>query len=78
MTLPCMHTPLDLRKCYLVLAYASLQDPATGMSALMKAADERKKEAVELLLQAGCPWNLLDNDGYCAGGWCVFDPAVTL
>jgi hypothetical protein len=23
--------------------------------------------AVEMLLEAGCPWNLQDKDGYCAG-----------
>lgn len=25
------------------------------------------QEACELLLEAGCPWNLQDKDGYCAG-----------
>eukprot|EP00967_Tisochrysis_lutea_P105678 scaffold161319_cov16-Tisochrysis_lutea.AAC.1 len=47
--------------------FVDSRDPETGMSALMHAADERKKEAVEMLLEAGTPWNLLDKDGYCAG-----------
>ncbi len=40
---------------------------ACGMSAAMKAADGGHAAAVEALLEAGCPWNLQDKDGYCAG-----------
>ncbi|KAL6754912.1 arginine N-methyltransferase 2 [Haematococcus lacustris] len=47
-----------------------------GMSALMKAADGGYQEAVELLLQAGCPWNLQDKDGYCAGQYAAGNPEI--
>jgi hypothetical protein len=45
------------------------QDPKDGMSALMKAADGSQLEAVEMLLSAGCPWNLQDHEGYTAGSY---------
>lgn len=45
----------------------SYQDPKDGMSALMKAADGGHVQAVEMLLLAGCPWNLQDHEGYTAG-----------
>mmetsp|Transcript_1768 Transcript_1768/g.4461 ORF Transcript_1768/g.4461 Transcript_1768/m.4461 type:complete len:344 (+) Transcript_1768:49-1080(+) len=57
-------------------ADVAYQDPETGMSALMHAADERKKEAVEMLLEAGTPWNLLDKDGYCAGEYAAGCPEL--
>lgn len=46
---------------------SALQDPSDGMSALMKAADGGHAEALVTLLQAGCPWNLQDHEGYTAG-----------
>lgn len=38
-----------------------------GLSALMKAADGGHGAVVAVLLQAGCPWNLQDHEGYTAG-----------
>lgn len=32
-----------------------------------QAAEEGHAAVCEALLQGGCPWNQLDNDGYCAG-----------
>jgi ankyrin repeat protein len=43
------------------------QDPSDGMSALMKAADGGHVDAVAMLLEAGCPWNLQDHEGYTSG-----------
>eukprot|EP00955_Chlamydomonas_euryale_P076702 362754-Chlamydomonas_euryale.AAC.2 len=48
-------------------ADVTTREPASGMSALMKAADGGHAAAVAALLQAGCPWNMQDNDGYTAG-----------
>lgn len=50
-----------------------LQDPSDGMSALMKAADGGHAEALVTLLQAGCPWNLQDHEGYTAGATPLID-----
>lgn len=33
----------------------------------LQAADGGHTEACALLLDAGCPWNLQDCEGYCAG-----------
>ncbi|KAG1679254.1 hypothetical protein FOA52_009283 [Chlamydomonas sp. UWO 241] len=54
----------------------SYQDPATGMSALMKAADGAHAPALAALLQAGCPWNLQDHEGYTAGEYGMHAPEV--
>lgn len=47
-----------------------------GMSALMLACDNGHAEAVELLLHAGCPWNLMDKDGFTAGEYAMHIPLV--
>jgi protein arginine N-methyltransferase 2 len=52
------------------------QNPSTGLSALMHACDNGHVEAVEMLLRAGCPWNLQDKDGYTAGEYAMHCPVI--
>ena len=52
------------------------QEPGSGMSALMKACDNGHQEVVEMLLHAGCPWNLLDKDGFTAGDYAMHLPNI--
>lgn len=40
---------------------------AEGISGLMKAAENGHAEVVGMLLEAGAPWNAVDNEGYCVG-----------
>lgn len=42
---------------------------AEGATPLMKAAEAGSAECIALLLEAGAPWNALDEDGYCAGDY---------
>jgi type IV protein arginine methyltransferase len=49
--------------------YACLQDEATGQSPLMVAAALGHLPLVQLLLEAGAPWNAVDRNGNCAGNY---------
>ena len=49
--------------------FASQQYPLTGQSPLMAAASLGNGPLVELLLQAGAPWNAVDRQGQCAGDY---------
>ena len=48
---------------------AAQQDPATGLSPLMVAAQIGHVGICRILLEAGAPWNALDRYGKCAGNW---------
>ena len=48
---------------------AAQQDPATGLSPLMLAAQNGHIDVCRVLLEAGAPWNALDRFGKCAGNW---------
>ena len=48
--------------------YARQQDEATGQSPLMIAA-RGQPALVQLLLEAGAPWNAVDRQGQCAGNY---------
>lgn len=43
------------------------QEPAEGVSALMRAAEGGHARVAELLLENGAPWNAQDKAGYTAG-----------
>lgn len=49
--------------------YACQQDEATGSSPLMVAAARGHAALVQLLLEAGAPWNAVDRKGQCAGNY---------
>ncbi|GBG64065.1 hypothetical protein CBR_g40511 [Chara braunii] len=49
----------------------SCQDEGNGTSALMLAASKGHVEVVRALLEAGAPWNALDQTGRCAGDYAV-------
>ena len=46
---------------------AAQQDPSTGLSPLMLAAQNGHMDICRVLLEAGAPWNALDRYGKCAG-----------
>ena len=46
---------------------ATLQNPASGISPLMIAADRGSLPLTTLLINMGAPWNALDRFGKCAG-----------
>jgi protein arginine N-methyltransferase 2 len=46
---------------------AAQQDPTTGLSPLMVAAQNGHVDICRKLLEAGAPWNALDRYGRCAG-----------
>lgn len=48
---------------------AAQQDPATGLSPLMLAAQNGHVDICNILLEAGAPWNAVDRYGKCAGNW---------
>eukprot|EP00986_Skeletonema_menzelii_P002420 scaffold652_cov142-Skeletonema_menzelii.AAC.7 len=48
---------------------AAQQDPETGLSPLMVAAQNGHVDVCRILLDAGAPWNALDRYGKCAGNW---------
>jgi len=48
---------------------AAQQDPATGLSPLMLAAQNGHVDICKILLEAGAPWNAVDRYGKCAGNW---------
>ena len=46
---------------------AAQQDPTTGLSPLMVAAQHGHVDICRVLLEAGAPWNALDRYSRCAG-----------
>ena len=48
---------------------AAQQDPESGLSPLMLAAQNGHLDICRILLDAGAPWNALDRYGKCAGNW---------
>lgn len=48
---------------------AAQQDPETGLSPLMVAAQNGHVDICRILLSEGAPWNALDRYGKCAGNW---------
>lgn len=52
--------------------YARQQDETTGQSPLMVASARGQAALVQLLLEAGAPWNAVDRQGQCAGN-CATD-----
>jgi protein arginine N-methyltransferase 2 len=49
------------------------QDFTTGKSCLMFAAEKGMADSVQVLLDAGAPWNALDRNGRCAGDYAVLN-----
>lgn len=48
-------------------AVLNTRQDGKGQNALMVAAKGGHDSAVEILLEAGTPWNAIDKEGYCAG-----------
>ncbi len=48
---------------------ASQQDPVTGLSPLMLASQHGHIDICQVLLDAGAPWNAVDQHGKCAGDY---------